>query len=92
MASVITNLMLHSWPQSTATAPWLVIVSRPTEGRRLSWLLRVADYISYQDGTPANSHTYLSTNRVWRRVASLTWPVLLPIGQTNMIKNWALLP
>jgi len=31
------HLWLPSRPWSTATVPWLVLISYPAEGRRLSW-------------------------------------------------------
>ena len=36
-AGATTNLRLPSQSQSTATAPWLVIIYHPSDGRRPSW-------------------------------------------------------
>jgi len=53
MASVTPDIQLLSQLQSTADGPWLVLISPPTESRRLSWPKWL---VSYQDGIPANGH------------------------------------
>ena len=56
MVSATPDLRLPSQPNSTATAPWQVLISHPAEGSRLSWL------VTYnQDGIPANGHPSVLT-------------------------------
>jgi len=43
---------------STSTAPWTVLISRPTQGRRLSWPEWLVTYPS----VCLQTVTYLSTN------------------------------
>jgi len=52
-ASVTSDLLLPSQPNSTANVPRPVLISHPTEGRRLSW---PGWLVTYQDNMPANSH------------------------------------
>jgi len=44
------------------TPPWLVLISHPIEGRKLSWPQWL---VTYQDGIPTNGHPsdHLITNR-----------------------------
>ena len=47
------NLRLLSQSNSTSTASWLILISLPAEGRRLSWPEWL---VTYRDGIPANGH------------------------------------
>ena len=52
MVGASPDLRLPSQPlQSTAAVPWLILISRPAEGRMLSWSQWL---VTYQDGKTAN--------------------------------------
>jgi len=51
MDGYITDWLAKS--HSTAKVPWLVFISHPAEGRRLSWPDR---QVTYQDGVSPNAH------------------------------------
>jgi len=65
-------------PQSLTTL-WQVLISRPAEGRRLSWHgARLHTQVVY----PPKTVIHPSTNRARRRVTSLIRPRTLPLRQT----------
>jgi len=67
-------------PQSI-TALWLVLIYRPTEGRRLSrpgWLVTYQNKVP-PPGVEPGHVTHPSTNRARRRVTSLIRPTPLPL-------------
>ena len=67
-------------PQSI-TALWLVLIYRPTEGRRLSrpgWLVTYRNKVP-PPGVEPGHVTHPSTNRARRRVTSLIRPTTLPL-------------
>jgi len=53
MFSATPDLRLPSQPQITATAPWLVLISHPTEDRKLCWPELL---ITYRDEIHTNSN------------------------------------
>lgn len=67
-----------TFPQSTG--PWPALISRPVEGRRLSWPM--AGYI-WRPYT-CKKVTNLNTNRTRRWVTSLTWPTTLQQEQSTI--------
>ena len=67
-------------PQSI-TALWLVLIYRPTEGRRLSrpgWLVTYRNKVP-PPGVELGHVTHPSTNQAQRRVTSLIRPTPLPL-------------
>ena len=69
---------IHAFtPQrQTITALWLILISHPAEGRRLSWpgwLVKYWGGLSAEDGHPYH------TNRARCRVTSLIRPTTLPL-------------
>jgi len=70
--------VMPSQLQTSSTAPWPVLIYRPSEGRRLSWPEWL---VTYQDGVPARSHPS-STNRARRSATSLMRPMALLTSQT----------
>ena len=63
------------------TALWLVLIYRPTEGRRLSrpgWLVTYRNKVP-PPGVEPGHVTHPSTNRTRRRVTSLIRPTPLPL-------------
>jgi len=69
--------------RKTLPLPWLVLISRLTQGTRLS---RPESRVTYQDGYP-QTVTHPSTNRARRRVTSVMWPTTLPINQTATLPD-----
>ena len=77
-------------PQSITTL-WLVLIYRPTEGRRLSrpgWLLHTEMKCLRWESNP-DTVTHPSTNRARRRVTSLIQPTPLPLrhAATPVVKT-----
>jgi len=59
------------------TAVWLVLISRPAEGRRLSWPGWLCE--NTEVVRPPKAVTYPTTNRAQRRVTSLIRPIMLQL-------------
>ena len=69
------------------TALWLVLIYRPTEGRRLSlpgWLVTYRNKVPLPGVEPGHV-THPSTNRARRRVTSLIRPTPLPLRHATIL-------
>jgi len=89
MASAMPDPWLPSQPQSTATAPWLVLISHPTDGRRLSlleWLIKSRK--CHAEDSNLKVVTHLSTNWACHGVTSLMRPMTLSLCQTTTLFRW----
>ena len=82
MGDATSGIQLPSRLRSTATGPRLVLLSRPTEGRTLSWPEWL---VTYQDGVRANGHPS-EYNRARHGVVLLMQPLPLLRGQITDTK------
>ena len=69
-------------PQSI-TALWLVLISCPTEDRRLSWPGWLGEIL--RRFARLKTVTHPSTNRAWRRVTSMKRPTTLLLRHTAVL-------
>ena len=76
----MNHTCLYSQPQSI-TALWLVLISHPIEGRRLSWHKWLGEILRWV--YPSKTVTHPSTNRARRRVTSLICPTMLLLGHAT---------
>jgi len=74
-ASTTPDLWLSSQPQ--CTAPCLVVISRPTEVRRLSWPKWL---VTYQDSIPENGHP---SRVISKKLSNSTTVTMIPYVSTE---------
>ena len=75
VASAMPDLQLPAQPKTTTTASWVVVISHPTEGRRLSLAKTAYPLMAI----------HLSSNWAWRRVTLLMRPTSLPQWTLNWL-------